>query len=126
MGIKTAYQGYQAYHYLKAGADISTLEMCQGDRRVEEYLIPLTSEEEARVLELARDNIFISMHEHPVLFPENIGEDIFAYNREGKQRCAYEALSRGYFDVIFDNLMDGTCNIMSQGGWTNCRSCGTS
>lgn len=117
MGIKTAYQGYQAYHYLKAGADISTLEMCQGDRRVEEYLIPLTSEEEARVLELARDNIFISMHEHPVLFPENIGEDIFAYNREGKQRCAYEALSRGYFDVIFDNLMDGTCNIMSQGGW---------
>ncbi|MBF4771462.1 dipeptidase, partial [Clostridioides difficile] len=43
--------------------------------------------------------------------------DIFEYNREGKQRCAYEALSRGYYDAIFDNLMDGVCTITSNSGW---------
>lgn len=117
MGIKTAYKGYQAYEYLEKGVDISDLELCAADRRVPEYLIPLDSDQENRVRELAEKTICISMHEHPVIFPENIAEDVFEYNREGKQRCGYEALSRGYFDVVFDNLMDGTCNIMSKGGW---------
>lgn len=117
MGIKTAYKGYQAYDYLQKGVDISDIALCKGNHRVPEYLIPLTEEQEKRVNQLAKDNIFISLHEHPVLFPENIESDVFEYNREGKQRCAYEALSQGYFDVIFDNLMDGTCTIMSKGGW---------
>lgn len=117
MGIKTAYKGYKAYDYLEPGTDISELKLCEGEKRVTEYLIPLNEEQEARVLGLAKDNICISLHEHPVLFPENIYEDVFEYNREGKQRCAYEALSKGYFDVVFDNMMDGTCNIMSKGGW---------
>ena len=117
MGIKTAYKGYQAYEYLEKGTDISDLELSAGDRRVPEALIPLNAEQEERVRRLAEENVFISLHEHPVLFPEQIHRDVFEYNREGKQRCAYEALSRGYFDVVFDNLMDGTCNIMSKGGW---------
>jgi membrane dipeptidase len=57
------------------------------------------------------------MHEHPVLFPKNMQRDIFEYNRDGRQRCAYEELSRGYWDCVFDNLMDGTCTIQSKKGW---------
>lgn len=117
MGIKTAYKGYKAYEYLEQGKDIIDFKLCKGDKRVEEYLIPLSKTQEVRVLKLAKEKIFISLHEHPVLFPEDIKKDIFAYNREGKQRCAYEALSRGYFDAVFDNLMDGTCTIMSKTGW---------
>lgn len=117
MGIKTAYKGYKAYEYLESGRDISAMEMCEGDLRVPEYLIPLTQEQEKQVYKLAEEKLFISLHEHPVLFPKNIEQDVFEYNREGKQRCAYEALSRGYFDIVFDNMMDGTCNIMSKTGW---------
>ncbi len=117
MGIKTAYKGYKAYDYLEKGTDLSDMELCAGEKRVPEYLIPLSQEQESRVLTLARETICISLHEHPVLFPENLQADVFEYNREGRQRCAYEALSKGYFDVVFDNMMDGTCNIMSRGGW---------
>ena len=91
--------------------------MCKGDKRVKEYLIELDDIQEAKVKSIVDEKIFISLHEHPVLFPEHLERDIFEYNREGKQRCAYEALSRGYYDAIFDNLMDGVCTITSNSGW---------
>ncbi|MBF4759017.1 dipeptidase, partial [Clostridioides difficile] len=99
------------------GKDISSIEMCKGDKRVKEYLIELDDIQEAKVKSIVDEKIFISLHEHPVLFPEHLERDIFEYNREGKQRCAYEALSRGYYDAIFDNLMDGVCTITSNSGW---------
>ncbi|WP_131022337.1 dipeptidase, partial [Clostridioides difficile] len=103
--------------YLEKGKDISSIEMCKGDKRVKEYLIELDDIQEAKVKSIVDEKIFISLHEHPVLFPEHLERDIFEYNREGKQRCAYEALSRGYYDAIFDNLMDGVCTITSNSGW---------
>ncbi|WP_131040782.1 dipeptidase, partial [Clostridioides difficile] len=103
--------------YLEKGKDISSIEMCKGDKRVKEYLIELDDIQESRVKSIVDEKIFISLHEHPVLFPEYLERDIFEYNREGKQRCAYEALSRGYYDAIFDNLMDGVCTITSNSGW---------
>ena len=115
--MKKGYKGYKAYSYLEPGKDIIDFKLCAGDKRVEEYLIPLTGEEEKRVEELAEAKICISLHDHPCLFPEDVHKDLRAYNTEGKQRCAYEALSRGYFDVLFDNLMDGTCTISSPHGW---------
>lgn len=115
--MKSAYKGYKAYSYLEKGKDISSIEMCKGDKRVKEYLIELDDVQEAKVKSIVDEKIFISLHEHPVLFPEHLERDIFEYNREGKQRCAYEALSRGYYDAIFDNLMDGVCTITSNSGW---------
>ena len=117
MGIKTAYKGYKAFDYLEKGKDYVNFVLGKADRRVPEYLIPLTEEQEERVLEIAKDKIFISAHEHPILYPEDMKKDLFEYKREGKQRCAYEELSRGYYDVVFDNLMDGSCIIMSPNGW---------
>lgn len=115
--MKSAYKGYEAYSYLEKGKDIIDFKLCKGDKRVEEYLIPLNKEQELKVEKLAEKYVYISIHEHPCLFPDDINKDLRAYNTEGKQRCAYEAISRGYFDVIFDNLMDGTCTIMSKTGW---------
>ena len=97
--------------------DYRSFELCEGDKIFPEYLIPLTKEQEERVEQLARDTICISIHEHPVLFPKHLKRDVFEFNREGRQPCAYEELSRSYWDCVFDNLMDGTCTIHSKAGW---------
>ena len=116
MGIKTAYKGYKSFDYLEADVDYKAFELANGDQIFPEYLIPLTEEQEVRVKKLAADTTCISVHEHPVLFPANM-EEVFEFNREGRQSTAFDALSRGYWDCIFDNLMDGTCTIHSKAGW---------
>ncbi len=116
MGINKKYDGYQAYQYLEAGRDYLDLKMAKGLDRVPPYLVPLTAAEEERVLDLAERLIIISLHDHPVYFPENMAE-VFEYNRQGRQHCAYEELSHSYLDAVFDNMMDGTCTISSQAGW---------
>lgn len=117
MGLDKKYKGYKAYDFLKAGEDYVDFELCEGDKVFPEYLIPLNEEQEKRTVDLARQLVMISLHEHPVLFPKHIERDVFLFNREGRSHCAYEALSRSYWDCVFDNLMDGTCTIMSKGGW---------
>lgn len=117
MGIDKQYKGYKAFQYLEAGADYRYFELCDGDKIFPEYLIPLNDSQEERVKRIAKESICISLHEHPVLFPKHLDTDAFEFNREGRQPCAYEALSRSYWDCIFDNLMDGTCTIHSKNGW---------
>ncbi len=117
MGLDKKYKGYKAYDFLIAGEDYVDFELCEGDKVFPEYLIPLNDEQEKRTLDLARQLVMISLHEHPVLFPKHIERDVFLFNREGRSHCAYEALSRSSWDCVFDNLMDGTCTIMSKGGW---------
>lgn len=116
MGINKKYDGYQAYQYLEAGRDYVDFKMAKGLDRVPQYLVPLTKEGEERVQDLAERLIIISLHDHPVYFPENMAE-VFAYNRQGRQFCAYEELSQSYLDAVFDNMMDGICTISSQAGW---------
>ncbi len=115
MGIKSAYRGYKAYDYL-GPEDYKHFELCDGLNRVEEYLVPLSEDEEKRVKKLAKDLIIISLHEHPVLFPKDLTK-LDEYAREGRERAAYEALSHSYLDAVFDNMMDGTCTITSKSGW---------
>ena len=116
MGIKTQYKGYKSYQYLEAGKDYRTFKMDKEIDRVPEYLIPLSDEQEERAQRIARDFIFISLHDHPVIFPENL-QEIFDYARQGREYTAYEALSHSYLDCVFDNMMDGTCTITSKSGW---------
>jgi len=117
MGINKQYKNYKAYQYLEAGVDYTYFGLCDGDRIFPEYLIPLNESQEERARKIAEENICISIHEHPVLFPKHLARDVFEYNREGRQPCAYEELSRSYWDCVFDNLMDGTCTIYSKNGW---------
>lgn len=85
--------------------------------RVPEYLIPLSPKEEKRAGKIARETICISLHDHLANFPSDLSEELFEYNREGRQKTAYEGLAHSYLDCVFDNLMDGICTITSKGGW---------
>jgi membrane dipeptidase len=115
MGIKTAYDGYKAYSYLEEGKDYPKYKFAEWNW-AGEYLLPLSKEQEDRVKQLAKEKIFIALHEHPTLFPENI-QDTVQYNKDGREFCAYEGLSKSYIDCVFDNMMDGTNTISSNAGW---------
>jgi membrane dipeptidase len=115
MGLKKRYQGYQAYSYLDAGVDYPDYELADWNW-AGEYLLPLNEEQEKRTEELARENIFIALHEHPVYFPKDI-QQTPSYNHDGREVCAYDALAQSYIDCVFDNMMDGTSNITSKAGW---------
>ncbi|MCR1899337.1 dipeptidase [Irregularibacter muris] len=115
MGLNKRYDGYQAYGYLDE-KDFKRFKMAKELERVEEYLVSLQPEEEERVERLARDNIFISLHDHPTRLPESLDE-VFEYTRVGRDHCAYKGLSKSYYDAVFDNMLDGTTTITSANGW---------
>ena len=65
-----------------------------------------------------KNNIFIATHEHPVYFPADMTmSNVRAYHNAGREFCAYDALAESYIDCVFDNMMDGSCNITSKSGW---------
>lgn len=115
MGIKTAYQGYHAYDYLTPGEDYPVFPLAKWDW-AGRYRLPLTPQQEERTLRLARDCVYIALHEHPTLTPADITQ-MAALDRAGRESCEYEALSHSYLDCVFDNMMDGTCHIVSKNGW---------
>ena len=117
MAVKAGYKNYQAYSYLEEGKDYRAFKMVSELERVPEYLVPLSPEEEKRVEKLAQGTICISLHDHPEIFPDDLSRELFDYAREGRERTAYEGLAHSYLDCVFDNLMDGTCTIVSKGGW---------
>jgi len=117
MGINKKYKRYKAFQYLKPGTDYRAFELCDGDKVFPGYLIELNNEQKMRLNRIAREKVCISLHDHPILNPKNLAAELNEYNREGRQHCAYEALSRSYWDCIFDNLMDGTNQINSKCGW---------
>ncbi len=116
IGLNKRYKGYKSFEYLEAGYDYRQFELVNEMKRVEPYLLPLTKEEEQRVQKIMADSIVISLHEHPVLFPEDMG-NVFEYIREGRQFTAYQALANSPLDAVFDNMMDGICSITSKCGW---------
>jgi len=116
MGKNKKYTGYKSYQYLDEGIDYKVFELAPEIERVPPYIVPVTEEQETRVQKLIGDSVVISLHEHPTLFPANMDE-IFEYNRQGRESTAYEGLSISGLDAVFDNMMDGTCLITSKHGW---------
>jgi len=116
MTIKSKFKNYKSYQYLEEGKDYRAFLMAPEIDRVPEYLIPLSLDEEKRAKRIAKDFIYISLHDHPSIFPADLSK-IFEYSREGRERTAYNGLAHSDLDCIFDNLMDGTCTITSKGGW---------
>ncbi|MDD2561990.1 MAG: membrane dipeptidase [Eubacteriales bacterium] len=115
MGIKTAYKGYKSYDYLTPGDDYRAFELTQWDW-AGRWVLPLNGQQEERVLRLAKECVYIALHEHPTLTPSDISL-MPEMDRGGRESCEYEALSHSYLDCIFDNMMDGTCHIVSKNGW---------
>ena len=116
MGLNKAYQGYKSFSYLEAGSDYPEFVLCDELRRVEPHRIELSASNEIRAERLARNHIFISMHEHLGIFPQDIFESP-VYCRAGRMSTGFEALSHGLWDAVFDNLMNGLCRIHSSSGW---------
>ncbi|HEY3314932.1 MAG TPA: membrane dipeptidase [Bacillota bacterium] len=116
MGIKTAYRGYRSYQYLEPDVDYKFFKLAREVARVEPYLVPLTPAEEERYHRLVRDSVIVSLHEHISVTPDDLNE-LIAYEQEGRESTAFEALSQSCLDAVFDNMMDGTCVIHSKAGW---------
>ena len=74
MGGKKHYDGYKAYSYLEPGFDYKEFKLVEHPR-IESYIVPLSNSEEERFEELVEASTIIDLHEHPVLWPENM-EDV--------------------------------------------------
>ncbi len=116
MGNEKKYDGYKAYDYLEPGLDYKEFKLTRATDRITPYVVPLSKNEEDRFEEFIEKNIIVDLHEHPVLWPEDMGEAM-DLNHMGRDFTAYEGLSGARIDCVFDNLMDGTTYITSYSGW---------
>ena len=115
---REAYHGYEAYSYLERGVDYPAVEWAQWDW-AGRHVVDLDPAEEERVARILADNPFVSLHEHPTFYPADMSSmnSIYDAMRDGRQACAYEALSYSNIDCVFDDMLDGFNIISGPGGW---------
>ena len=116
MGANKHYAGYRSYQYLEENADYRGFHLTKEIGRVPSRQVEVTPAEEARVQGLMARNIVVSMHDHPVVSPEDISL-IFEQKRRGRDFTGFEGLAASGLDCVFDNLMDGICTITGPAGW---------
>jgi membrane dipeptidase len=110
------YSGYKSYSYLTPGDDYPVFELEKELDRVPPYDLGLDEAQRARVATLLDDNIVISLHDHPCVFPADLGQ-IRNYIRTGREHTGFEGLARSGMTALFDNMMDGTACVTSKWGW---------
>src|SRR5680860_647594 len=113
---KTRYDGYRSYSYLQAGVDYEQFTMAKDLGRVPLHDMALNEDQTERTVRLIDENIIISLHDHPQIFPENMSE-VRDYIRTGREHTSYEGLARSGMTAVFDNMMDGTACVTSKSGW---------
>jgi membrane dipeptidase len=107
---------YTAYSYLPAGT-FPEFELAPEFGRVPPYAgTPLTPQQAHRSEALLRDSLVVSLHDHPVRFPADMGETP-ACNRTGRQHAAYAGMKASGVNIMFDNLMDGTACVTGSAPW---------
>jgi membrane dipeptidase len=116
MGIGKQHSGYRSFQYLRPGIDYRSFPIATETDRVPPFRVPLSAEQEKRAERLARESVMISLHDHLGTFPDPI-TDTPAYVREGRMATAFEGLAQSHWDCVFDNMMDGICQIESKRGW---------
>ncbi|MFZ1808262.1 MAG: membrane dipeptidase [Cyclobacteriaceae bacterium] len=116
MSLTKNYKGYQSFQYLEKDVDYKYFELAPEINRVPSTKVPLSAEEEEKVKSIIEKNVLISVHEHLGTFPKDIMQTP-AYVKEGRMATAFEGLAHSHWDCVFDNLMDGICQIHSKGGW---------
>ncbi len=116
MSLTKDYKGYQSFQYLEKDVDYKYFPLAREVERVNSTKVPLSEAEEARAKAFIENNILISMHEHLGVFPDDIMQTP-AYVKEGRMATSFEGLAASHWDCVFDNLMDGVCQIHSKGGW---------
>jgi len=116
MGIGKQNSGYRSFQYLRQGVDYRSFPVATETDRVPPFLVRLSAEQEKRAERLARESVMISLHDHLGTFPDPV-TDTPAYIREGRMGTAFEGLAQSHWDCVFDNMMDGICQIESKRGW---------
>ena len=116
MGIGKQHSGYRSFEYLRPGIDYRSFPTATEVDRVPPFRLRLSPEQEKRAERLARESVMISLHDHLGTFPDPI-TDTPAYIREGRMATAFEGLAQSHWDCVFDNMMDGICQIESKRGW---------
>lgn len=107
---------YQSYGYLTPGTDFPAVDLAPEFGRVPPYEAGLTAGERERADRLLRENIVISLHDHPVRFPADMRQAP-EYNRTGRQHTAFAGLLASGMTVVFDNMMDGTACVTGNAPW---------
>jgi membrane dipeptidase len=113
---KTRHDGYKSYSYLQPGADYEEFELAPELGRVPLYDLGLDDQQHERTRQLIDENIIISLHDHPQVFPADMSQ-VRDYIRTGRERTGYEGLARSGMTAVFDNMMDGTACVTSKWGW---------
>jgi membrane dipeptidase len=112
------YTGYTAYSYLEEGVDFPARTWAKQVGRVPPYQgLELSAAQKERTRRLLTDEIVISLHDHPQVFPEDVKAELHEHIRTGREPTGYEGLARSGMTAVFDNCMDGTCCISSDAGW---------
>ncbi len=101
---------------MPAGQDFTDIELAPEFDRVPAYKGELKPEEKARAEKLMQENITISLHDHPVRFPNDMRQTP-EYNRTGRQHTAFAGVKESGMTVIFDNMMDGTACVTGNAPW---------
>jgi membrane dipeptidase len=107
---------YASYGYLTPGEDLPTFTLSPEIHRVAPYESPVNEAERERAAQLMRDNIVVSLHDHPVRFPDDMRETP-QYNRTGRQHTAFAGLMKSGMTIVFDNMMDGTACVTGNAPW---------
>jgi membrane dipeptidase len=107
---------YRSWDYLERDRDYRGFELAREVDRVASSVIPLDAEQEVRVRRLLDEEIYISLHDHAMVFPASMAEAT-SYTREGRIVTGFEGLARGHWDAVFDGLLDGIMNFHSKRGW---------
>ncbi len=107
---------YRAYDYIKGDPGLSPIELAPEFGRVPDYQDDLTPMERSRAKELLTNNLVISFHDHPVLFPQEMAQTPEHY-RGGRQYTAYTGLAASGMNIVFDNMMDGTACVTGRAPW---------
>lgn len=108
--------GYRSYGYLTPGADLPVFDLAPEFGRVPPYSAGLDAAQAERAARLLRDNVVISLHDHPVRFPSDM-RGTPDYNRTGRQHTAFAGLLASGMTVVFDNMMDGTACVTGNAPW---------
>lgn len=116
MSAPPARDAYRSYGYLTPGADFPVFDLAPEFGRVPPYQAGLAERERERADRLLRENIVISLHDHPVRFPADMRKTP-EYNRTGRQHTAFAGLLASGMTVVFDNMMDGTACVTGNAPW---------
>jgi len=97
------YSGYKSFDYLDE-KDYTHFETDKeiGWGNAEPYEVRLSQAEEERFKKIIEQNIVISLHDHVMDLPKDMGQMIPAI-KEGRADTGYEALSKSCLDAVIDN-----------------------